>query len=345
MADKNLTPAQLSVFCSSMAMMLRSGVSAQESSALFAEDNRGPLAEISAKMSSRMEQGAGFAQAAQAAGGFPAYALGVFQTAEFSGRLDEALERLAEDYRRQDELDRRLRETVAYPVAQLLLMCGVLAVLVFGVLPMFHQVYTSLTGSLAGSAYAYVSAAAVIGRVSLILAAVVSAALLALLLAMGTEKGKKALQKPLEESFLTRNAAWKLAASRMADTLSTLLASGTSPDSAISLAMEMTEHGRMKAVLSQCAQEMTDGESMEDCLFRHGVFPPLYGRMLIGGARSGNLDESLRTLAAQLSQEAEAELCGIMDAAEPALVGFLTVAVGATLLSVMLPLLGILAAV
>lgn len=345
MADKILTPAQISIFCSSMAMMLHSGVSAQESASLFAEDNRGPLGEVSKVMYGRMEQGEGFAQAAQATGMFPEYALGVFQTAEFSGRLDEALERLAEGYQRQDQLTRRLKATVAYPVAQLLLMCGVLAVLVFAVLPMFYQVYTSLTGSLAASAYTYVSAASVIGRISLILAVVVSAVLLALLAAMATERGRKALRTPLEESFLTRSTAWKLAASQTADTLSTLLASGTGPDSAMELVGEMAPHGRMKAVLSVCAQEMAAGESMEVCLLRHGLFPPLYGRMLMGGAKSGNLDAALEDVARRLSREAEEELYNIMDTIEPALVGFLTVAVGATLLSVMLPLLGILAAV
>ena len=42
------------------------------------------------------------------------------------------------------------------------LMCGVLAVLVFAVLPMFERVYDNLTGSLLSSSYAYVLAATLI---------------------------------------------------------------------------------------------------------------------------------------------------------------------------------------
>ena len=53
------------------------------------------------------------------------------------------------------------------------------------------------------------------------------------------------------------------------------------------------------------------------------------------------LNEALRRTA----QEAENGLCGVIDRTEPILIGFLTASVGLTLLSVMLPLLGILSAV
>ncbi len=52
----------------------------------------------------------------------------------------------------------------------MLMMCGVLAVLVFAVLPMFERVYDNLTGSLLSSSYAYVLAATLIGRISLVFA-------------------------------------------------------------------------------------------------------------------------------------------------------------------------------
>jgi len=45
------------------------------------------------------------------------------------------------------------------------------------------------------------------------------------------------------------------------------------------------------------------------------------------------------------AQEAENGLCSVIDRTEPILIGFLTASVGLTLLSVMLPLLGILSAI
>lgn len=345
MAEKMLEQVQLSVFCGSIAMMLRSGVSAGEACGLFAGDTEAEIAKAAKQMAARMETGESFAQAAEQTGVFPAYALGVFRTAEFSGRLDDALDRLAEYYARQNGLSQRLRSTLTYPVVLLLLMCGVLAVLVFSVLPMFEKVYGSLTGGLAVSSYAYVTAAALIGRISLVAAVAVSGVLLIMAAAMSREKGREAMKKRMETLWVTKNASWLLAVSKLADTLATLLASGTDTDSAMDLALELTEHSGLRRKLEQCRERMQQGEGLAVSLFRGGVFPALYGRMLVGGSESGNLENTLERLSSRLGKDAEAALIGIIDTVEPVLIGFLTVSVGLTLLSVMLPLLGILGAV
>ena len=345
MAQKILSQMEISAFCGSIAVMLRSGFSADRAVALFAEDTPGLPGKAASSMLASMDMGAGFADAAGETGMFPEYALGVFRTAELSGRLDGALERLADYYERQHTLTLRLRNTLTYPVALLFMMCGVLAVLVFQVLPMFERVYRSLTGSLAASAYAYVIGAAAISRVSLILACCVSVLLLALAVLISFPGGREKLRGPMERSVLTRNASWLLAVSALMDTLSTLLASGMDPDSAMEIALEQTEHSRLKAVLGGCLEKQRQGESLASALCGGGVLPGLYGRVLLGGAESGNLEQTMSELSRRLGRDAEEALSGLIDKTEPVLIGFLTVSVGLTLVSVMLPLLGILGAV
>lgn len=345
MGQKMLSQMETSTFCGHMAVLLRSGIPADRAVALFAEDTPGAAGKTAAAMLEAMDAGSGFAEAAAAAGGFPDYALGVFRMAERSGRLDEALERLAAFYERQNALTLRLRNTLTYPVALLLMMCGVLAVLVFQVLPMFERVYESLTGNLAVSSYAYVIAAAAISRISLILAGCVSIALLALAVALRFPGGREKLRGPMERSVLTKNASWLLAVSTLTDTLATLLASGTDPDSAMEQALEMTVHTRLKAALTDCLEKQRRGESMAMALYSSGVIRGLYGRVLLGGAESGNLENTMSELSYRMGREAEEALSGLIDRIEPVLIGFLTVSVGLTLVSVMLPLLGILGAV
>ena len=209
MANQILVQQQISVFCSSLGMMLHAGVPLQEAVGLFAQQNAASFLEedasvspalraAAAGMAEALARGDSFADAAAATGAFPAYALGVFRAAEFSGRLEEAMPRLADYYERQSRLYDRLRGAVLYPVALLLMMCVVLAVLVFGVLPLFVRVYDSLTGSVTASAYAYVPAAVVIGWVSLGVCAAVSAVLLAMALQLRTPTGRERLRRPLE---------------------------------------------------------------------------------------------------------------------------------------------------
>lgn len=348
MAVQILSEEQISVFCRSLAMMLRSGVTMQEAVELFVQDgdDASPLLHSTAQqMEKALGEGQSFAQTARDTGAFPEYALGVFSMAELSGRLDEVLDRLADYYDRQHALNERLRSTLTYPVALLLMMCGVLSVLVFSVLPMFVRVYNSLTGSLAASSYAYVLAASLIGRVSLVLAVAVSAVLLVLAVMLHTQKGREKLNGPMERSRFTRKASRQLAVSQMADTVSTMLASGAEEDSALEQCIRQTSHTGLRTALQACRSDMQQGTGMAQAFLRHKVLPPLYARMLQGGSESGSLPAAMESVALRMGQEAENALCRLIDDTEPVLIGFLTVSVGFTLLSVMLPLLGILSAV
>lgn len=348
MAVQILSEEQISVFCRSLAMMLRSGVTMQEAVELFVQDgdDASPLLHSTAQqMEKALGEGQSFAQTARDTGTFPEYALGVFSMAELSGRLDEVLDRLADYYDRQHALNERLRSTLTYPVALLLMMCGVLSVLVFSVLPMFVRVYNSLTGSLAASSYAYVLAASLIGRVSLVLAVAVSAVLLVLAVMLHTQKGREKLNGPMERSRFTRKASRQLAVSQMADTVSTMLASGAEEDSALEQCIRQTSHTGLRTALQACRSDMQQGTGMAQAFLRHKVLPPLYARMLQGGSESGSLPAAMESVALRMGQEAENALCRLIDDIEPVLIGFLTVSVGFTLLSVMLPLLGILSAV
>lgn len=348
MAVQILSEEQISVFCRSLAMMLRSGVTMQEAIELFVQDgdDASPLLHSTAQqMEKALGEGQSFAQSARDTGAFPEYALGVFSMAELSGRLDEVLDRLADYYDRQHALNERLRSTLTYPVALLLMMCCVLSVLVFSVLPMFVRVYNSLTGSLAASSYAYVLAASLIGRVSLVLAVAVSAVLLVLTVMLHTQKGREKLNGPMERSRFTCKAARQLAVSQMADTVSTMLASGAEEDSALEQCIRQTSHTGLRTALQACRSDMQQGTGMAQAFLRHKVLPPLYARMLQGGSESGSLPAAMESVALHMGQEAENALCRLIDDIEPVLIGFLTVSVGFTLLSVMLPLLGILSAV
>ena len=343
MAEKFLTQEQLSVFCSSLAMLLRSGASLSEVSSLFEEDDMDTaLRQTSTEISRSVAAGETFSAAAEKTGVFPEYALSVFSTAELSGRLDEALDRLADHYDRQSALYDRLRSTLTYPAVLLRMMCGVLAVLVFVVLPMFERVYDNLTGSLLSSSYAYVLAATLIGRISLVFAG-----LLGIVLACGmrSDKGREKLRNTMETSRFTRKAAWLLAVSEVMDTLSALLASGTDEDSALALCIEQTRHKKLHEALEKCREETQMGVGIATAFAHQKILPAMYGKMLLGGAQSGELVQVTENLARRTAQEAENGLCSVIDRTEPILIGFLTASVGLTLLSVMLPLLGILSAI
>ena len=85
--------------------------------------------------------------------------------------------------------------------------------------------------------------------------------------------------------------------------------------------------------------------SFSQAVTEFGVLEPVYARMLAIGSRAGSMDGVLERLSATFFDDAVAQIDRAVDAVEPALAALLTVAVGATLISVMLPLVGMMGAI
>ena len=297
----------------------------------------GPLYDAASAVLERVQMGEPLAEAVEQCGYFPAYAAQLVAAGEAAGRTESVLKSLAVYYETQDKLEKRLKSAVIYPAVLLFLMAGVLAVLVARVLPVFTGVYTGLAGSVAASSYAYITAANIIGWASLCLVIVLTALLLT---------GAAAARRTLFEKLpFTSAAARRLAEAQFTTALATFTASGMDTDTAMERASDMVRHRALRAQLESCRRQMLEGRSLAQAVYDNRVFEPLYARMLMSGARSGNLDQVLARLAQVFSEDANMRMGRIIDSVEPVLAGFLTVSVGITLLAVMLPLIGILTSI
>lgn len=347
MQTKQLDDLATSLLCRDLAMMLAAGTQPDEALALLCEDS-GEEPRFGAAvrmMSSAMENGAPFADAVQAGGVLPPYAAHMIGAGEKAGRTEQVLGRLADYYERQHALRERLRGALVYPLFLLLLMCGVLAFLVGKVVPVFIGVYENLSGSLVGSSYAYAAVARGVSWAALAVTLAVCAALIAGMAMAADPRRRVQLERLLEKLPATAAASRQLAVSRLADALATFTASGLDTDTAMHEACLLVTHRGLLLQTQQCEADMKNGDSLAQALAKRRVFEPLYSRMLQSGSRSGKLDTTLARLAEITGRDAENAIYRVVETVEPLLTGFLTVAVGVTLLAAMLPLIGILGSI
>lgn len=82
---------------------------------------------------------------------------------------------------------------------------------------------------------------------------------------------------------------------------------------------------------------------MAEALLQTKIFTGIYARMTDIAGRTGQVDEVMGKLADQYEEEVDERITSFVSMLEPTLVILLSVIVGTILLSVMLPLLGILA--
>lgn len=346
MAARTLPALAVGAFCEDLAMMLADGIQPDEAlTVMRGEAASSPLSAAAAAVLARYLESGSLADALAHCGAFPAYATDLVAIGEAAGRTDDVLQSLAAHYKTIDRLHRKLRSAVVYPLALLVMISLVLAVLVGQVLPVFAGVYASLAGNVAASSYSYIAAAGVIGRVSLALVAALAAALLLCLLASRTARGQEALVALLGRLPFCAPAARRMAEAQLTAALAVFTASGLDADTALARAGAMVRHRDLRAQVEAGQREMAEGGSLAQAVYTQRIFEPLYAHMLKAGEDSGNLDGVLLRLSALFAEDADARLDAVIGGVEPVLAGVLTVSVGATLLSVMLPLIGILTAI
>lgn len=139
-----------------------------------------------------------------------------------------------------------------------------------------------------------------------------------------------------------------MALSRFTSALATYVASGVQEDEALAQAAATVDHDKLKEKVEQARQSMIDLDnprSLAQAIAENDVFEPVYGRMLLVGTRAGSTDEALSHLSNVFFEDATMQLDSAVNSVEPVLAAFLTIAVGATLIAVMLPLIGIMGSI
>ena len=101
----------------------------------------------------------------------------------------------------------------------------------------------------------------------------------------------------------------------------------------------------MKQKLAACREQVEEEESFSLAAVQAGILSGLYGRMLFIAERTGDTDGALRRIAAQADDEVTARIQNFISVLEPTMVAVLSVLVGGILLSVMVPLMGILSSI
>lgn len=332
----------VSAFCESMAMMVRSGIQTDEAISLLLsgkEGSDGVLERGLIVMKEQVDEGKGLAAAMKASGIFPEYALQMVEVGESSGRLENILFRLSRYYADQKTISEKLRSAVTYPAAMLVLIIAVLAVMLVMVLPSFTDVYDKLTGSLAASSYGYVQWAYAFCWIALIVMVVIAAALIIGLLMWRSGK-RAAVEGVLRRIPLCASILDTMGMFRFTSALGTFLASGELQDEALQKSIPMTDCRSVEKKLDRCADRMAEGHSIAQAAYDEELFEPVYGRMLLAGERSGETESVLERLTELLEENCATLVDRLVGIVDPLLSGILMVTVGLSLLSVMLPLIG-----
>lgn len=340
------TYRELSVFCLQAGLLLEAAVPLDEGLAIMAEDAASPEEkELLRYMSEGMESGSPFFQVLEEAGTFPAYMVRMARLGQQSGALEQIMRSLSDYYEKEYRLAADIKNALTYPVLLVVLLLVVLYVLFSKVMPVFEQVYEQLGAAMPPAARAAIRLGGMFSGAALIAAAVLALAVGGIGLAF--KLGRRPALVERLTGFVKCRSSIALAAAnrRFCAVLALTLRSGMDLEKGLALAMDLVENQKVAARIEKCAAALEGGTSYYQAMKDTGLFTGFYVQMIKVGSRSGRLDAVMEEISKDYEEAADQAMDSMLARLEPTIVAVLSVSVGLVLLSVMLPLVGVLSAI
>jgi type IV pilus assembly protein PilC len=182
-----------------------------------------------------------------------------------------------------------------------------------------------------------------ISRYSAVIIAVAAAVILAVAALRLSAKGKQLLSGLYRGIF--RKLSATMASGRFASAMSLMLSSGVDVDRSLELTYELMDSPVVQDKIISMKASMAEGVRFSDALVQAGLFSGLYARMISVGFKTGTLDSVMKKVAALYEEDLNARIDRLISVLEPLFVAVLSLIVGLILLSVMLPLMGVMTAI
>ena len=265
---------------------------------------------------------------------------------EKTGRLVQTLNALSEYYERQTRLSVSIKNSVLYPAVLLVLMIVVVLILIIQVLPIFNDVFNRLGTQMSPLASSLMRFGGWLGDASVGIAIIFGAIFIIVLMSLLVPKMRKGLSKWFSDRWGSCGIFGKIASSRFVFAMTLAMASGLDTAEAIDVAASVS--GGSKAVdekHKRCTGLLDSGSSLPDALCGAEILSLQDSKMLSVGTRSGKADIAMAEIARRSDLDVKDSMDRLVGRIEPTLVIISSVIVGIILLSVMLPLMGIMTAI
>ena len=349
MAQQIFTPLsnmEISAFCSQMAMILQSGISSIEGVTLMLEESKSTdEQELLMSMQKTLFETGSFYEALASTQSFPDYMLQMVNIGEQTGKLDDVMKSLAEHYDREATIAQSVKNAVTYPLIMICMMLLVIVVLITKVMPIFNQVFRQLGSEMTGFSKAILNLGSALNHYSIAFIAALAALIIFIILITRTKSGRAWFGRFTARFTWTRSVSEKMAACRFASGMALTLSSGMTQSECLELTSKLTDNENFRNKLEQCQVKMQEGEDLSQALLDTDVFSGIYARMASIGSKTGVLDEVMGDIADRYQEEIDQRFTNIIATLEPTLVIILSLIVGMILLSVMLPLMGIMSSI
>ena len=261
---------------------------------------------------------------------------------EAGGILDIILQRLATYIEKVVRLNSQVRSALIYPVTIIVIAVGVVAIILWKVIPVFAQLFAGLGGELPFLTRMVVGASNFLARYFLLVIIVLFLLFMAIRRYYRTHRGRRVIDGMLLKLPVVGMLIRKIAVARSCRTLATLTSSGVPILDGLEITAKTSGNAIVEDAIMAVRKAVEEGKTISAPLAETKVFPPMVVQMVNVGEQTGALDQMLTKIADFYEEEVDTAVAGLMKLLEPVMIVVLGGIIGTIVTAMYLPMYAIL---
>jgi type IV pilus assembly protein PilC len=330
----------LAIFTRQLATMIDAGLPLVQSLDILAQQEEDEtFREVIGTIKNEVESGATLAAALQKHPRvFDNMYVNLVVAAEEAGTLDVILSRLASHIEKMEELKKKIKSALVYPIMIVSVAIGVTIVLMVFVVPVFEKLFAGIGSTLPMPTRVVIGISNIFKSYLPIVIAVTVAMVIALNRYNKTENGKRRIDDIVLKLPVFGELIRKVSIARFARTLATLVTSGVPILESLNIVAGAAGNKVVEEAILKGRISISEGQSISEPLAQSGVFPVMVTQMIAVGESTGSLELMLTKVADFYEAEVDVAVATLSSMLEPILMIFLGVIVGGLVIAMYLPI-------
>ena len=338
--QKRIGAKEIYFFSRQLANLIKSGIPILRAlSLVYEQTSHASLKVVIKEIEARIRDGAAFSNCLEHYPNlFSSFYVAMIKTGEESGNLKEALFRISDYQRSQQEMATKIRLAVVYPVFMGVVGLATVIFILTYVMPKITILFSGIGEDLPIPTKILVTTSQLLRQWWL--GIVLAAGAIVILVKRWSRSGagrlalsRLALTIPVFGSLVLKSEL-----ARFCRTMEILLKGGIPIVRTVQIVIPTLENDIIRKEFANCQQDLEKGATLTSGLKKSQVIPPLVINLLVTGEESGALEEVLSDIAELYEAEANEIIKSLSSLLEPVMILVVGLIVGFIVMAMLLPI-------
>ena len=336
-------PADIVMISRQMTTLFEAQVSALRAFELLASEARTPaLAAKLNEITSDIQSGSSISMAlSRHPDMFSNFYVSMVRAGEESGNLDKTFEYLAGYLDRNYEMITKARNALVYPAFIVITFIAVMVLMMTVIVPHLTAMLNDTGQALPIYTLVVIGISNFLSKYIFLILILLGASIAFFINYSRSESGKTVLSRARLQIPAVGNIYQKIALSRVADNLATMLKSGIQILHALEITASVVGDPIFETAITEATNDVKAGLPLSEALRKHPEFPGIMVAMVKIGEETGSMGPILDTMARFYRREVDGAVETMIGLIEPLMIVALAVGVAFLLAAVLLPIYNI----